>query len=342
MRAGFVIPGDLATATGGYGYARRVLREAPKIGLALEHVGLPEGFPEPSPAALATAGELLSRAPEDVPLMIDGLAFAVLPEAMLRSCAAPMVALCHHPLALETGVSEAAALRLLESECRALGHAAHVITTSHATAQILMERFEVPGGKLTVAPPGTDPAPRGGGSGGDGCRILSVGSLTRRKGHDRLIRALARVPGDWTLRIAGPARDASYAEELAELIADEGLEGQITLLGALGAAELAAAYQSADLFALASEYEGFGMAFCEAMAHGLPVLGIESPAVEEATAGGARLVPPREFAPALARLIREDVDRSALAERCWTSAQTLLRWPQTTAIIAGVLRGVMR
>lgn len=342
MRVAFAIPGDLATPTGGYAYARRLIREAPRQGIALEPLALPDGFPRPTRAMLSETAERLGAVPGDRPVLIDGLALGVLPGSVLDACASPIVALCHHPLALETGVAPEDVQVLRDSERAALARCAAVITTSHATAEILASDYGVPGARVTVAQPGTDPAPRAA-TGGPGCRILSVGSLTRRKGHDRLIRALARIEGaDWSLRIVGPARDPRVAEELANLIADEGLEDRVVLAGEVGMAELAAAYQSADLFALASAYEGFGMAFAEAMAHGLPVLGLTCPAVEEATAGAARLVDERDFARELARLIRDTETRADLAERCWTAAQTLLRWPQTMAIVAGVLRGVTR
>ena len=202
-----------------------------------------------------------------------------------------------------------------------------------------MRHYDVPADKLTVAPPGTDPAPRGHGSGGPGCAIIAVGSITPRKGHDRLVSALSLHRDlDWTLKIAGHDRDAETREALIELIAMEGLEDRVTLTGPLSIGELTAAYQQADLFALASGFEGFGMAFAEAMAHGLPVVGLDSPAVAEATGGGACLVSEGDLAMALGRLIARNADRAALADRCWTAAQTLMRWPQTTNIICDVLR----
>ncbi len=338
MKIPFAIPGDVETPTGGYAYARRLMREMPAQGIELVPLGLPNGFPFPDPDALARTEAALAALPPRCPVLVDGLALGALPPALLARVAAPIVALCHHPLALETGLGSAAARRLEASERAALATARHVVTTSNATAAILAGDFAVPPARITVARPGTDPAPRAPGSGGPGCLIVAVGSITARKGHARLVRTLAAHPAlDWRLRIIGPPRDPRVAAELGAAIAELGLEGRVELAGALGPAAIAAAYQGADLFALASEFEGFGMAFAEAMAHGLPVVGLRSAAVEEATGGAARLVPPGELSATLAVLIADAAERRRLADRCWTAAQTLLRWPQTAAIVAGVL-----
>lgn len=344
IQAAFAVPGDIDTPTGGYGYARRLLTEAPGAGLDLVHIPLPAGFPEADDATLAETARLLWAAPPGTPILIDGLALGVLPPELIAGVPGTVVALCHHPLALETGIAADAADRYRASERAALAETRAVIATSQATAAILRDQYGVQAGRLTVAPPGTDPAPQAAGSGGPGVAILAVGSLTPRKGHDRLIAALAELRGlDWHLTIVGPAdRDRVHADALGHAVEDAGLADRVTLAGALDTAALDAAYAQADLFALASRYEGFGMAYTEAMAHGLPVIGCESGAVAEATRGAALLVGQGDDAAlrdALGRLIADAAARRALAARCHAAAQQFTRWPQTAAIVADVLRG---
>ncbi len=338
MRASLVLPGDPATPTGGYAYARRLRREAPGLGLTLELFTLPEGFPTPNAEVLAAAEQRGANLPGGNPVLIDGLAFGVLPVSVIRSIPAPVIALCHHPLALETGLPVEMANHLRATEAIALAEAAHVLTTSHATAEVLRRDYNVPGSHLTVAPPGTDAAPRAPMNDGPGCSILSVGSITPRKGHLRVVEVLAELTHlDWSLRIAGPERDGDTAQALRAAIDRTGLEKRIALTGTLTLPALTAAYQSADLFVLASEYEGFGMAFTEAMSHGLPTVGLDCPAVEEATAGAACLVDPDDLEATLRLLIADRGTRETLADQCWTAAQTFMRWPQTARIIHDVL-----
>lgn len=343
MKAVFAIPGDLAAQSGGYAYARRLLREASDQGLNLEVQALPDGYPHPDVRALADTAKVMAMLPDDQVILIDGLAYGAMTDMVLRHVPGPVVALCHHPLALETGLDPERAAELKRTERMALAMAEHVITTSHATASILTRDFGVNGASLTVAPPGTDPAPRASGSNTDVCQIVSVGSVIPRKGHDRLVYTLAGLADlDWRLRIIGSWPDPAALTEVERAIKTTDLEDRVTLTGPMETAEVTAAYQSADLFVLASEYEGFGMAFAEAMAHGLPVLGLDQPAVDEATAGAAKLVEPDELAEALRELVGSKEARSELARRCWIAGQTLIRWPQTAAIVARVLRDVVR
>ncbi len=55
IEATFAVPGDLATPTGGYAYARRLLAEAGGAGVDLIHLALPGGFPVPAAGDLADA-----------------------------------------------------------------------------------------------------------------------------------------------------------------------------------------------------------------------------------------------------------------------------------------------
>ncbi|MCH8168916.1 MAG: glycosyltransferase family 4 protein [Proteobacteria bacterium] len=343
IRASFAVPGDLGAPTGGYGYARRLLAEAGGAGVELAHLALPGGFPDPSPAELGQAGRLLGTLPAGRPILIDGLALGVLPADLLRALPGPVVALCHHPLALETGTGPQAARRLRASERAALAACARIVASSATTAATLSADYGVPGARLTVACPGTDPAPRAAGSGGPGVAILSVGALIPRKGHDVLIAALAGLAElDWRLTIAGPmGRDAVHADELIGLVGAAGLQDRVGFAGALDAGGIARAYDRADLFVLASRHEGFGMAYTEAMAHGLAVVGCTAGAVAEATRGAALLVAPGDAAAlraALAPLIGDGAARARLAEACWRAARGFVRWPDTAARVAQALR----
>lgn len=343
MRIPFAVPGHLAAPTGGYAYARRLIEAAAATGLTLDVMALPDGFPQPGASRLAQAGDLLAGLPAHVPILIDGLAYGALPATVLDRVAAPVVALCHHPLALETGLEDATADRLRRSEMMALACAKHVITTSEATAAILTADFDVPAEKLSVAKPGTDLAIRATGSGSaETCRLLSVGSVTPRKGHPALIAALAPLADmEWTLRIAGPHRDSDALRALQDAIAQAGLTKRVALLGAVDDAALDAEYFAADAFVLASNYEGFGMAFTEAMARGLPTMGLDlgsdSAAVREATAGGACLVTPDSLSQALASWIVDPASRSLWGQRAWEVAQAFPRWTDTARIVKGVL-----
>ena len=345
IEAAFAVPGDLATPTGGYAYARRLLAEAPGAGLALRHVALPEGFPRPGASALRETERRLQALPAGRPVLIDGLALGVLPPALLRAVPGPVVALCHHPLALESGLVPEEAAGLRESETAGLAASARVIATSETTARTLIAEFGVTPEKLTVAPPGTDPAPPARGSGGPGVALLAVGALVPRKGHDILIEALGGLKGlDWRMTIAGPAdRDVGHAGALAAQMQARGLGARVTLAGALDENGMARAYDAADLFVLASRHEGFGMAYVEAMSRGLPVIGTDAGAVPEATRCAARLVPPgdvRALRMILGELIRDEGARARLARACADAAEGFTRWPETAAIVAGALRAV--
>ncbi|MBY8975272.1 glycosyltransferase family 4 protein [Rhodobacteraceae bacterium NNCM2] len=342
IRARFAFPGDLQTPTGGYGYARRVMAEAPRLGLTLDPLPLPAGFPAVSEEAIRQAGALLAEVPGDEVILLDGLAGGVLPGEMLMALPAPVVMLCHHPLALETGLDPSAQKRLHALERAALAASDRVVTTSHTTAVTLGASFGVPLHRITVAPPGTDPARQAAGSGGPTVRILSVGSISPRKGHHLLVEVLAPLAGeDWHLAIAGSVLDARYAGALERRIDELALQDRVELLGALDAEQLDREYDGADLFVLASQFEGFGMAFTEAMARGLPVVGFPVGAVAEATLGAARLVAPGTLTDELAPLLRDAGARRALGDQCAGAAANFTRWSDTAAILRRAISEVM-
>ncbi|MFN3854724.1 MAG: glycosyltransferase family 4 protein [Phreatobacter sp.] len=346
VKAVFAIPGDIATPTGGYRYDREVLARAGRSGLDLTHLALPGSFPFPTDADLAATRELFGSLPGGAVLLADGLAFGALPPAVLDAIAVPVVALVHHPLALESGLPAATAARLAASERQALARASAVIVTSPATARILVADYAVPGDRITVAMPGTEPAPRATGSGNEAPMLLAVGAVSARKGYEVLMDALGPLKGlDWTLVIAGATdRDRDAFASLRRAVVRHGLARRVTFAGALSDEALDRLYGLADIFVMASLYEGYGMVLAEAMAHGLPIVTTTGGAAAETVPDGAALkVPPGDAAAlkaAIARAIGDRALRRSLADAAFAAGVALPRWDDTARIVAAVIRDV--
>lgn len=337
-RVAFAIPGDIDSLTGGYGYDRRIIAELRQLGWEVELVGLGDSFPRPSDAQRDFAQQRLAATPGDCPIVVDGLAFAVLPEAAaVLHIARPVVALVHHPLASETNLTQQEMERLRDSERAALAATRLVIATSPATADLLTNDYYVPSQRIEVVLPGTDRAPFSDGGGGCPLQLLSVGAVAARKGFDILVEALAQLaPLPWQLTIAGDrGRDVEAVARLDSAIARHGLRDRIDCAGAVSAERLAALYAHADLFVLASHFEGYGMAYAEAIAHGLPVVGTTGGAIPQTVpASAGRLVPPGDvdaLARALREFIEDDAGRRALAAGARAHASTLPTWANSGA-----------
>ncbi len=339
----FVIPGDLATPTGGYGYDRRLMAELRSLGWQVRHVPLLGEYPFPDATAFETARAAFAALPDGAIVLIDGLAGGVLADILAEAAARTrLVALVHHPLGDESGLSAKVGAALHRSERDGLRHCSAIVCTSAATGRRLVAAFGIEPARITVAPPGTTPGPRAAGNGVPP-RILSVGSLIPRKRHDVLIAALDRVRDlDWTARIVGSADlDPDCATRLAAQIARVGLEGRIGLTGAI--TDTRAAMAAADLFVLASEYEGYGMAFAEALNQGLPVIACRAGAIADLVpeAAGA-LVPPGDveaLAAALAGLLDNPARRRTCAEAAFAAGRLLPDWSDTAARVEQALLG---
>lgn len=344
------LPGRLDRATGGTVYDCRMVEGLRTLGREVGVHELPESFPHPSAADLAHAEAALAALPDGALAVVDGLALGVLPEAAARhGPRLRLVALVHHPLALETGLDRATADAFRASERAALATAARVVATSATTKGTLLRDYGMAEEAVAVVVPGTDPAPvaAGGGGGvrGNGLALLSVGALVPRKGHDVLLRALIPLADrPWRLTVAGPVRDAATAARLRSLIDGAGLGARVTLLGAVPPEDLAALYDGADLFVLASYYEGYGMVLTEAAARGLPVVSTTGGAIPATVpAGGGVLVPPGDAAAlgaALARLMEAPDDLARLRARMLEARARLPDWPTQARRLATVLETV--
>lgn len=338
----FAYPGDLSTQTGGYGYDRRLIAGLNDLGWTVEPLSLGGGFPNPDPQQLREAEQKLEDLADGTLVIVDGLAFGVMDRWAGRDAERlTIIALVHHPLAMETGLDERGQQRFQTSETEALAHTAGVITTSQTTANLVTETYGVPCSRLLVAVPGVQQATLA--TGGRGTpHILSVGSLTRRKGHDVLIAALERITDlPWTCRIVGSADlDRETAEKLQHQLAASSVSERVELAGAVD--DVRAQFARADIFALATRYEGYGMVFAEAMAHGLPIVGCRAGAVADVVPGNAGFLvdvdDPDAFAGALRRLLEDTDLRISMADAAAVEAAKLPSWHDTAARVSDFLK----
>jgi glycosyltransferase involved in cell wall biosynthesis len=343
MHLSLIVPAPFDVVSGGYAYDRRIVAGLRDTGHAVAVVELPGRHPLADDAARNAARVAWDNLPGATRPIIDGLAlpaFTGMEDALPGRDA---VGVIHHPTALETGLSEADRSGLLATDKRLLPLLARIIVTSEDTGERLAADFAVDAGRIRVVVPGTDDAPRSVGSGGATCNIISIGTLVPRKGHDVLLRALARLFDlDWRLTIVGsPKRDPVHARALVALAEQFGIANRVSFAGEATDAALEALWREADLFALATHWEGYGMAAAEALKRGLPV----------AVGGGgaaASLVPPEagvvcqpgdyiNLSKALRRLIFDATLRRDVADAAWQVGQSLPNWPTQVGKFAEAL-----
>jgi glycosyltransferase involved in cell wall biosynthesis len=344
---GFAVPGSLDQPTGGYAYDRRLIAALRALGCEVEVIDLGDGFPYPAPATRKAALERLCATPAGRPLVIDGLALGVLPDAaQALAPTRPLIALVHHPLALESGISPETAAALAASERAALACVRHAVTTSPSTRRVLISDYGVAPERVTVALPGIEAVAVSPRLRADAVTLLAVGAVVPRKGYDVLIDALATLADlDWRLVIAGDrTRDRATADAIAARIGVAGLDTRVSMRGAVGDDELARLHNEADVFVLASRHEGYGMAYAAAINHGLPVVGTRAGAIPETVPAGAAILVEPDDAPALAAALRTmitDPDaREAYAGAARAAAKQLPRWDATARIFLGVIESI--
>ena len=344
MHVTLIVPAPFDTVSGGYGYDRRIVAGLRDLGHEVAVAELPGRYPLTDETARDAACACLDRLAAGTKPVIDGLAlpaFAGLDDAL---ASAGVIGLIHHPTSLEPGLADADQTRLRDIEHRLFRRLHRLIVTSDLTGETLASRFGAEQGRIAVVCPGTDDAPRAAGSGGPTCQILSIGTLIPRKGHDLLLRALARLFDlDWRLTIVGSeTADPVHAAGLRALAEELGIASRVRFMGAVVGDALEALWQSADLFALATHYEGYGMVIAEALKRGLPIV------VTNGGAAGALLTPEAgmvcppgdrdQVSKTLRRLIFGTDLRREIADNAWQLGQTLSSWADQAALFARALQ----
>ncbi|RZL04376.1 MAG: glycosyltransferase [Rubrivivax sp.] len=353
QRIVFLIPGELDSLTGGYGYDRQVIAGLRGAGWGVDILNLDASYPWPDAQAQARTAALIAAIPDGALVVADGLAFGAMPDlAELHADRLRWVALVHHPLAHETGLDRAQQACFRVSESRALAAARAVIVTSAYTAQGLAD-FGVAPERITVVEPGTEAVPlaRLGQALGapvrrEGLSLLCVATLTPRKGHLVLVEALAGLKDRaWTLDCVGSLGfDPATVAGVEAAVLAHGLQGRVHLHGEVSAQALAAFHHQADVFVLPSHFEGYGMALADALAHGLPVCSTTAGAIPDTVPADAGVLVPAgdvlALRGALARLLDEPDWRFSLAQGARRARDRLPTWAATVSAFAQTLEHV--
>ena len=351
-----VLPGDVADPTapsGGNAYGLRVCRELATVhGWRVRRHDLAGSWPRPEPAAAERLADVLEALPDGALVLLDGLVACGVPQIIeVAADRLRLAVLVHLPLADETGLPSELAAALDADERRTLRAAHTVVVTSQAAAHSLA-RHGVAADRVQVAEPGVDEAAPARGTDG-ASRLVCVGSVTPRKGQDRLVDALAELTDrPWTLTCVGPlGRAPGFVADLRAQIARLGLTERVELVGSQAGAALDAHYDRADLAVLVSWTETYGMVVTEALARGVPVLVTAAGALPDTLGhapGGSRpglLVAPGDHGELVAAL-RSWFDDPSLRYRLRMSAHErraiLPRWEYTALRLHEVLDRLRR
>jgi glycosyltransferase involved in cell wall biosynthesis len=201
--------------------------------------------------------------------------------------------------------------RLLPALAR---RALHLVTVSEFSRGELLDLLGIAAESVTVIPGGVDPAFT---PAADAERaraalgltrpyVLCVASQTARKNLRALVPAARQLRADGVDVVVAGGHRPQFAREA-------GLEA-LRHLGAVPEALLPGLYAGAELFALPSVYEGFGLPLLEAMACGTPVIAAHATALPETAGGAARLAVPAAVAEAIGGVLGDPAERARLRE----------------------------
>jgi glycosyltransferase involved in cell wall biosynthesis len=345
----FVVPDgidDPERPSGGNVYDRRVSRGLAALGWTVHEHAVPGDWPRPGAAARAALDAAVAAVPDGSLMLIDGLIASTAPDELVPAAVRRrLVILVHMPLGVgrPDNFGPDAAVR----ERAMLSAAAAVVTTSKWTRDRLIDAYGLPGERISVAEPGVDPA-RVATATGPGGRLLTVAAVTRHKGHDVLLSALAKIadrPWHWTC-VGSIAREPAYVDDVRRQARADGVDDRVHFTGAVPPAGVDAAYAQADVLVVASHAETYGMVVPEALARGVPVVATAAGGLPDAL-GTARdgtrpglLVPPNDPG-ALAEALSDWFADASLRRRLRRAARdrraTLSGWSETSERIATAL-----
>ena len=174
-------------------------------------------------------------------------------------------------------------------------------------------------------------------------QVLTVGNVTRGKGYQDALEALAACHDlEWHWRIIGSlAWDPGYVAELEQRVLGAGLSQRIEFLGQLSPEATAQHYQGSDLFLLASVTENHPLVLLEARAYGLPVVGYRVGGVPDLVGDAGLLASPfdiEELGSLLRRALSDAPLRRRLSGLALRASDTPFEWSESALRLYEQLR----
>jgi glycosyltransferase involved in cell wall biosynthesis len=301
--------------------------------------------PEEQRKAAPSFGSTLDPSRFDA-IVVDALARIVIaPHLNSWLASRPVVALVHElPSVASGGLGRETIARERDYE-EPLLRADRLVAVSDHGRKLLLGRGVSPG-RIHVVPPGFDGVPESVGhhvQRSGPVRALCVAQWIERKGILTLVEAWTlRGRRDSVLELIGETdADRDYALQVSAAI-EAAPPGSVIVSGCVDDASLGASYAAADLFVLPSRYEGYGIVYAEALAHGLPIIACDvGPVPELVGRDAAALVRPDDretLSAALDLLLGEPKLRARMSSAASRRASRLPRWEDTVAGFEQVLK----
>jgi len=315
MNVGLVIYGSLDTTSGGYLYDRMLASHLKQQGDAVEIISLPPGRYAPK-----LLDNFAPREPTGFDIILeDELCHPSLLRQHARQHPCPIISIVHNLRSAQARMPQDAFYGFVERWY--LNRVDGFIFNSSATSKSVFAATRGPK-PYVIAPPGGD---RLGETREDAItaralergplRLVFLANVVRGKGLDILLDSLERLPrSSYVLDVVGSCDvEPAYARRVQEIALRTGQP--VNFHGIVDHQPLAAILESAHALVIPSQFEGFGIAYLEGMAHGLPALGTTAGAIPELVSDGIDgfLIAPGDAVTLSQRLALLGSDRRLLA-----------------------------
>lgn len=292
MQIGLVIYGSLETMSGGYLYDRKLVAYLREHGDNVEIISLPwRNY------LSHLTDNLHFRLPAGLDILIeDELDHPSLLSANAQPHAYPIISLIHNLHSSEKRPAwQNTFYRAVERHyLRSVDGFIYNSQTTRSAVNLLVSGGPSADDPYVVAPPGGD---RLGGlipeevrrraNRSGPLRLLFLANVTPLKGLHVLLQAVSHQDSDLRVDVIGSREvDVAYAREMQQFTKAQGLQPRVTFYGVLDGPPLVEKIRQAHVLVIPSFYEGFGIAYLEGMAFGLPAIGTTAGAIPQSISDG--------------------------------------------------------